>query len=97
MPIILEIQYEDQSKDIVRIPAEIWRYNHDEVKKVLFSKSQIRSITLDPFLETADCDLNNNHWPPRVVPTRFELFKQRFRQQSNPMQERKKSEEQKEN
>ncbi|MEZ4759054.1 MAG: hypothetical protein R2810_04615 [Flavobacteriales bacterium] len=38
------------------------------------------------FLETADCDLNNNSWPARTVPTRFELYKQRERKRNSPMQ-----------
>jgi hypothetical protein len=33
------------------------------------------SISLDPLLETADVDLNNNFWPPRQVPTKFDIFK----------------------
>jgi hypothetical protein len=32
-------------------------------------------ITLDPMLETADVDMDDNYWPPRPQPTRFELFK----------------------
>jgi hypothetical protein len=32
-------------------------------------------MTLDPFFETADVDLGNNHWPEKVQPTRFETFK----------------------
>jgi len=86
MPLILEIVYEDDTSKVVRIPAEIWRYNSDRVSKVFFSKQKIRSITLDPYLETADVDMGNNYWPPRVVPTRFELFKQRLPQRKNPMQ-----------
>ena len=28
-----------------------------------------------PLLETADVDMDDNYWPPRPQPTRFELFK----------------------
>ena len=41
---------------------------------------------MDCFLETADCDLNNNAWPPRMVPTRFDVFKDRAPRDPNPMQ-----------
>ena len=40
---------------------------------------------LDPHLETADADLDNNQWPPQLRPSRFELFKAREAKQ-NPMQ-----------
>ena len=40
---------------------------------------------MDPFLETADTDLNNNTWPEQQEPTRYELFEQR-RSDENPMQ-----------
>jgi len=86
MPLILKFEYEDGTEEVQRIPAEIWRYNSREVSKVFPSKKKIVSITLDPYLETADTDLNNNYWPPRTVPTRFQLFKQRRPRRKNDMQ-----------
>jgi hypothetical protein len=44
------------------------------------------NIKLDPFLETADIDLNNNYWPPRNEPTRFQLYKSNEEKIENPMQ-----------
>jgi hypothetical protein len=45
------------------------------------------NVVLDPYLQTADVDLNNNAWPAVGVPTRFELFKENNRVSSpNPMQ-----------
>ncbi len=86
MPVIIEFEYKDGTKEVKRIPAEIWRRNHDEVSKVFTSEREVRKITLDPFLETADVNLDNNHWPPMSVPTRFQLYKQRMRSFKNPMQ-----------
>ena len=34
----------------------------------------------------ADVDLNNNYWPPRTEPTRFQLFKRDEETLENPMQ-----------
>ena len=34
--------------------------------------------------------MNNNYWPPRTEPTRFQIFKQREWYQENPMQRDKK-------
>jgi len=86
MPILLDIEYTDGSHEEVRIPAEIWRHNEERVTKLLIRKKQIASVMLDPHLETADANLDNNQWPPRLRPSRFELFQSR-RARRNPMQE----------
>jgi hypothetical protein len=96
MPIIIEMQFEDGSNEVKYIPAEIWRYDDTLVTKVFSTKLPVKQFVLDPFLETADIDRNNNYFPPKQEPTRFELFKQ---QQSgrgggeNPMQRAKKAKE----
>ncbi len=97
MPVILGIEYEDGSTDELRIPAEIWRRNSERVSKLILASQEIKSLTLDPNLETADIDLENNYWPRKVVPSRFQLFKQQ-ESSRNPMQraqeaEKKKAEE----
>jgi hypothetical protein len=92
MPVIFEIEYMDGTREELRIPAEIWRYNNWVATKLLMSPKEIRSITLDPHLETADTDLTNNYFPRRMVKSRFELFREQ-QAQPNPMQqiERKQS------
>ena len=75
MPIILEFEYEDGEKEVIRIPVEIWRFNRGEVTKVFKTEKPIKNMTLDPFFEIADVERNNNHWPEKVQPTRFETFK----------------------
>ncbi|MEL6253542.1 MAG: M1 family metallopeptidase [Bacteroidota bacterium] len=86
-PVIMEFTYTDGTTEVIRIPAELWKLNSDGVTKVFKTEKEIASIELDPFLETADTDLSNNHWPPKPQPTRFELFKQRQRRAGqNPMQ-----------
>jgi hypothetical protein len=85
MPLILEFTFEDGSKDVRRIPAEIWRMYEDGVSKVFIFDKIVKSVRLDPFLETADTDLDNNSWPKEVQPTRYQLFKQQ-QSKENPMQ-----------
>ena len=68
----------------MRIPAEVWRKNAKRVTKLLIVDDPIVSITVDPHLETADIDLSNNHWPPKVQKSRFQLYKER--KKKNPMQ-----------
>ena len=86
MPVILEFEYADGSKETHRIPAEIWRKGDKEVSKVFMTKKEVVRIVLDPLLETADIDRNNNYWPAKVEPTRFELYKGSDRTEENPMQ-----------
>lgn len=85
MPVILEIEYVDGSKEELRMPAEIWRYNNTDVSKLIMATKEIRSIALDPHLETADADLSNNYFPRRPVKIRFPIFRDQPAQ-PNPMQ-----------
>ena len=75
MPIILELQYEDSTNYIIRIPAEIWRKNRNQITKVFATKKLVKSFNLDPQLETADINLINNNWPRKTIKSKFELYK----------------------
>ena len=88
MPLIVEFEFRDGTTQIEHIPAEIWKLSEPTVTKVFVTDKAAINITLDPLLETADCDINNNYWPPRQVPTKFEIFKrgQRGGGGENPMQ-----------
>ena len=77
MPVIFEFTFEDGTKQIERIPAEIWKMSEATASKVFRFGKKVTNIALDPLLETADVDLNNNFWPTRNVPSQFELFKKR--------------------
>ena len=89
MPVILSIEFGDGSKEEMRIPAEIWRRQSSSVTKLIPTRKEIRSITLDPHLETADADLSNNHWPRKPVKSKFQLFKEERDSKRNPMNENK--------
>jgi aminopeptidase N len=86
MPVILGIEYEDGTQEELRIPAEIWRLNNYDVSKLIMTPKEVRAITLDPHLETADVELANNSFPRRPVKSRFQLFKD-AQAPANPMQE----------
>ena len=49
--------------------------NYSSVKKLLVSEREIVGLTLDPMMETADADIENNFYPRRMVPSRIESFK----------------------
>jgi hypothetical protein len=87
MPLIFDLQFQDGTTRRIHIPAEIWKRSEKEVTKVFACEREVKSIVLDPQLETADIDISNNAWPERITPTRFELFKEsQSRSRENPMQ-----------
>jgi hypothetical protein len=88
MPLIVEFTFTDDSTEVIRIPVEIWRQYEDKVSKVFIFDKEVKEIRLDPFLETADVDLNNNTWPAKIQPSRYQLFKQNPPKE-NPMQRQK--------
>jgi len=89
MPIILGFMFKDGSHEEIRVPVEIWRRDNYEVSKVFMFDKEVTSITLDPWLETADTDRSNNHWPPKLEQTRFQLYKNYRQPAPNPMQKHK--------
>lgn len=91
MPVIIEWTFEDGTTEIERIPAEIWRKNENEFTKVFVKDKVVKGIRIDPFKETADIDENNNNWPVKEVPSRFQVYKKhKTKKQPNPMQKAKK-------
>jgi hypothetical protein len=94
MPVILKVVYQDGSEEILRLPAEIWVKNNQQTSTSFISSQQVASIELDPFRETADTDRDNNYFPPRLEPTRFQLYKQQSSPQGpdNPMRAAKRRE-----
>lgn len=77
MPIIFEMTFADGSKEMMRIPAEIWRRTHKKVQKLVVTdkNKELVSVELDPRWETADVDVNNNHFPRKIIESRIEAFK----------------------
>jgi len=93
MPIIIEWTYKDGSKEIERIPAQVWRLNEGKVVKTFIKDKEVASIQLDPYKETADINEDNNGWKTMPEPSRFSIFKGATRgrragggQEGNPMQ-----------
>ncbi|MFT7001558.1 MAG: hypothetical protein ACJAVW_002589, partial [Spirosomataceae bacterium] len=92
MPVIVKMDYEDGTSEVVRYPAEIWRSNDSEITKTVATAKKVKKFTLDPFYEIADIDESDNAYPREASqPTKFELMKRRSYDRSNPMQEAKKS------
>ncbi len=77
MPIIVEFTFADGSKQIERIPAEIWRKNEKQVTKVFAFEKEVTNIVLDPNLETADTETSDNVFPRKKSSTEFDEFKEK--------------------
>ncbi|MFD2917345.1 M1 family metallopeptidase [Psychroserpens luteus] len=79
MPIIVEFTYADGTTKTETYPAQIWRFNDNEVSKAIASEKEIVSIKVDPKLETADIDTSNNSWPKEVKESDFDAFKNKVK------------------
>jgi len=75
MPLILQLTYAEGDSEMMRIPAEIWRRNAKSVKKLIVTDRELTQVVIDPRWETADVDMENNHYPRRIIPSRIEAFK----------------------
>ena len=71
MPIPLELTYEDGTKELIRIPVEVWRKNPHRTKWLKRSKLKITQAIIDPYWEIGDTEIENNYYPTRFVPSRL--------------------------
>ncbi len=79
MPIIVDIKFEDGEVVRKKYPAQVWRKNDKEVRKVITSDKKIVEINLDPDKETADIDTRNNSWPKVEEKSDFDKFKSKVK------------------
>ena len=80
MPLILEFTFEDGSKLNDKIQHKSGDQTRKKVSKTYYFDKKLKSIQLDPMLETADIDTTNNLWTAdKVTPessSKFQVFKQ---------------------
>lgn len=74
-PVVIEWTFKDGSKEIERIPAEIWRENENEVTKVFMKEKEVTNVVIDPNFETADIETKNNVFPKRAAESKFDQLK----------------------
>ncbi|MFZ6001082.1 MAG: M1 family metallopeptidase [Bacteroidota bacterium] len=74
-PVIIEWTFKDGSKEIERLPAEVWRTNEVEVKKVFMKEKEVVNVVIDPNLETADVNVNDNVFPKKAGENKFDQLK----------------------
>lgn len=93
MPIIIKWIYKDGTEDVEYINAYIWRKNEKTVIKTFAKDKEVVSIKIDPYRETGDIDESNNAWPQELIPSHYEVFKNKVQargqnNESNPMKRR---------
>ncbi|WP_286761400.1 M1 family metallopeptidase [Salegentibacter sp. UBA1130] len=76
MPLIVEFTYADGSTEMKRYPVQLWRMNDEVATKAIATNKEIVKMVVDPNLETADVDVNNNTWPKEETTSKFEEFKE---------------------
>ena len=77
MPIIVELQFEDGTSETQKFPAQIWRRNNDTAKRVFATEKKVIKIQVDPKLETADVDVENNYWPKGETESKFDTLEKK--------------------
>lgn len=73
MPIPLKLTFSDNTTEIVRIPAEVWRYNPKAVTWQYVTAKTITGAEVDPLLEIADADRSNNVYRGAIRPVVLEI------------------------
>lgn len=74
-PVIIEWTFKDGSKELERIPAEIWRTNETKVTKTFVKEKEVTNIVIDPNFETADVNTNDNVFPKKAIESKFDQLK----------------------
>jgi len=77
MPIIVDYIFTDGTKESKYYPAEIWRFNDKEIRKVFASDKELEQIVIDSKKLTADIDTSNNTWPKKKEESDFDKFKKK--------------------
>jgi len=87
MPLYVQLEYTDGSKEEKRFPAEIWKKNYNQVTKMIVTDKEVSAVVLDPNYETADTDTFNNFFPRRIIESRFDLVKEEARSRRDMLKE----------
>ena len=74
-PLLVEFTFKDGSKQLEQIPAEIWRYNENEITKVFVLDKEVTNIVIDPEAKTGDTNEDDNVFPKADSGSRLDKFK----------------------
>jgi hypothetical protein len=73
MPVVMQITWADGSVEELRLPAEVWMDDSTRFTKLVVAEQEIQKIVVDPHVEMADANPDDNTWPRRAVEATFQL------------------------
>jgi hypothetical protein len=91
-PVTLRVVDDRGDESEYRIPAEVWRRNAQTVSIPLQTQRPLQQFIVDPYRESPDSDRENNYFPRKLEPQRFELKSSSL--PKNPMQKAREAREQ---
>ena len=65
MPVLLEIEFEDGSKERQMLPVEIWQRG-DTWNHLIKTTKKVKSVVIDPDKVLPDINLGNDSWPQPI-------------------------------
>jgi hypothetical protein len=74
-PVIIEWTFKDGTKEVEQIPAEVWRLNETEVKKIFVKEKEVTRVVIDPTGNTGEVNPADNMFPKRVSENKFDQLK----------------------
>jgi len=74
-PVIIEWTFKDGTKEVEQIPAEVWRLNETEVKKIFVKEKEVTRVVIDPTGNTGEVNPADNVFPKRVSENKFDQLK----------------------
>jgi Peptidase family M1 domain len=77
MPIVIEWTFKDGSKEIEKLPAEVWRLNESEFKRSFIKDKEVATVIIDPNQEMAEADLSDNVFPKKPIENKFDELKKK--------------------
>lgn len=76
-PVPLKIYYADGAAKELMVPAEVWRRDAQKITYLLIEAKAVSRFSIDERHQTADADFSNNSFPPKIEPSRLELYKRK--------------------
>jgi hypothetical protein len=65
MPVLLEVSYEDSSKERITLPVEIWQRGDNWIHQIKTTK-KVTAVVIDPDKVMPDINLANDSWPVEI-------------------------------
>jgi len=77
MPVVIEWTFKDGTKEIQKLPAEVWRANETTFSKVFAKDKEVVNVVIDPNQETSDIDVTDNTFPRAAKASKFDELKKK--------------------